>query len=212
MAKSSLSRITEFVIDDISSYHIDAEDALRNYFSSLAPNFAGRFFGYSPSDLRLELNDRLEETDLRSALAVLSRLEAIFRTDYEQRCRKRRKDDISRGFREMYKRRQMKVSLEDEIFEIWRQHSPSAPALISELRGAFKFRHWLAHGRYWTPKLGRRYDYNYIYTLATIILAIIYVTKVSQLWHNLKANATIVSQTTPSATLNAGQRPKSVPL
>jgi hypothetical protein len=122
MAKSSLSRIAEFVIDDIASYHVDAEDALRSYFSFLAPNFAVRFFGYSASNLRAELDARLEETDLRSALAVLTRLEAIFRTDYEQRCRKRRKDNISRDFRTIYKERGTKVSLEDEIFEIWRQY------------------------------------------------------------------------------------------
>jgi hypothetical protein len=39
-------------------------------------------------------------------------------------------------------------------------------SLIGELRGAFRFRHWLAHGRYWTPKLGRRYNYEDVYALA----------------------------------------------
>jgi hypothetical protein len=170
MARSSLSRITAFVIDDIANYHTDVEAALRSYFSALAPNFAVRFFGYSSLDLRTELDSRLEETDLRSALAVLTRLEALFRTDYEQRCRRKRKDPISRDFRAMYRQRRMNVRLEDEIFEVWRQHSSSSPALISELRGAFKFRHWLAHGRYWTPKLGRRYDYNDVYALANIVI------------------------------------------
>jgi hypothetical protein len=42
--------------------------------------------------------------------------------------------------------------------------------IIGELRGAFKFRHWLAHGRYWKPKFGRRYDFNDIYTIADIAL------------------------------------------
>ena len=31
---------------------------------------------------------------------------------------------------------------------------------------AFKYRHWLAHGRYWEPKLGRIYDYYSLYDLA----------------------------------------------
>jgi hypothetical protein len=171
MARAPLARITDFSIEDIANYHLDAESALRTYFSSLSsPYFPVRFFGYSGSDLRTELDNRLEETDLRSALAVLARLEAAFRTDYEQRCLRRRKDSISRSFRNLYRERKLQVSLETEIFGIWRTHSPTSPNIVSELRGAFKFRHWLAHGRYWTPKLGRRYDYNDIFTLANITL------------------------------------------
>jgi hypothetical protein len=170
MARTPLGRITDFSIDDIAIYHVDAESALRTYCSSLSPYFPVRFFGYSGSALRTELDHRLEETDLRSALAVLARLEAAFRTDYQQRCLRRRKDNISRAFRNLYRDRKLQVSLETEIFEVWRTHSPTSPGIISELRGAFKFRHWLAHGRYRTPKLGRRYDYNDIYTLANITL------------------------------------------
>ena len=36
-----------------------------------------------------------------------------------------------------------------------------------DLKGAFKFRHWLAHGRYWDPNLGRKkYDFQSLYALA----------------------------------------------
>jgi len=42
--------------------------------------------------------------------------------------------------------------------------------MIGELRGAFKFRHWLAHGSYWPPKLGRRYDFTFVYSLADDVL------------------------------------------
>jgi hypothetical protein len=41
--------------------------------------------------------------------------------------------------------------------------------VIGDLKGAFKYRHWLAHGRYWEPKLGQKYDYYSVYILAESI-------------------------------------------
>ena len=32
------------------------------------------------------------------------------------------------------------------------------PSIISEFRGALNLRDWLAHGRYWNPKLGRKHS------------------------------------------------------
>ena len=173
MANSSLLPIRAITIADIAEYHSDVDASLRIYFSSLAPHFPQRFFGYSSPQLHMELDIRLNENALRSALAVLARLEGVFRVDYEQRCKRRKRDQVSKDFRELSKRhrlRQTHVRLEEEIFEVWRQHSPQTPELIGELRGAFRLRHWLAHGRYWTPKFGRRYDYTDIYTLASIVL------------------------------------------
>ncbi len=59
---------------------------------------------------------------------------------------------MSREFREIYKEKETRVSLEEEIFEVWKNNTTGSTKLISDLRGAFKFRHWMAQGRYWTPK------------------------------------------------------------
>ena len=98
MVRTHLSTSAIFSLTDISEYHLDAERALHLYFSPLAPDYAVRFFGYQLSSVRNELDSRLAETDLRSALAVLTRIEAAFRTDYEQRCNRRKRDSISRMF------------------------------------------------------------------------------------------------------------------
>jgi len=45
---------------------------------------------------------------------------------------------------------------------------PDMSSLIGELKGAFRFRHWLAHGRYFQP--GRKYDYRGLYVLAINVL------------------------------------------
>lgn len=100
-------------------------------------------------------------------MSLLSAVEAAFRIDYLQRCYQKKKDNVSREFWEIYKEKETRASLKDDIFEVWKNNTAGSTRLIGELRGAFKFRHWLAHGRYWTPKLGRKYDYVSVYPLVS---------------------------------------------
>jgi hypothetical protein len=154
-------------LKEIDDHYRDLESSLRFYFNS-APLFPKRFLGYSNIDVASDLAQRLDETDLTSSLTVLASIEAAFRIDYQQRAKRRDKSrhPISRDFRALYKRKGEHVSLDEEIFPAWIQHHASERALIGEIRGAFHFRHWIAHGRYWTPKLGRKYEYADVYALA----------------------------------------------
>lgn len=155
---------------EIAEYQADTIDSLGLFFSTLSENNISRYLGFTPTEVNEVLTGRVLETDLRSSLAVLSSLEAAFRIDYLARCQDRLKDGLSRDFRELYKQSDSRVSLEDDILELWGQHHPTLKKRIGEFRGALKFRHWLAHGRYWVPKLGRRYDFADLYLLATIVL------------------------------------------
>ena len=153
---------------DVADYHRNAESSLRLYFTS-NPDFVTRFASDKPSKVEMKLADRLSETDMRSALAIMARVEAAFRIDYKQRCEMKKPDSVSRAFRALFKTRGRNVRLEDEIWEVWRQSYPSTSPLISQLRSVFRFRHWLAHGRYW--KVGNKYDYQTLYLLADGVLA-----------------------------------------
>ncbi len=116
---------------------MDTESSLRLFYTDVNPNFLTRFFGYNNIEIETELVERLEETDLRSSFAVLSRLEAIFRIDYRIRCVGRKRDSLSRAFRELYRTQQEKVGLESDIFETWKSIYPGTKAIVSELKGAF---------------------------------------------------------------------------
>ncbi len=158
-------------LDELAAYHQDAVSSLRLYFSPLAPTFVARFAGETPEDVEGQLRTRLDESDVRSSFAVLTSLEANFRIDFDFRCRKRLKDNLSVYFRSVERERGDKVRLDEDILEGWKLHTTGSAALIGELRGAFRFRDWLAHGRYWMPKLERKYDFNYLHLLADGILS-----------------------------------------
>ncbi len=98
-------------------------------------------------------------------MTLLASIEASFRVDYLQRTYARKKDDVSLAFRALYKKKQQKVSFSDDILQCWRDHSDVPAKLVGEIRGAFRYRDWLAHGRYWVARLGRQYDFETIYDL-----------------------------------------------
>lgn len=155
-----------FSVAEAAAYYNDVESALRLFFSPASPSYNVRFPGSKPSDIKIELDRRLSELDRSTTMSILTAVEAAFRIDYIQRCDQKKKDAVSQSFWELYQKQKTRVSLEDDIFEVWKNNTTGSGKLIADLRGAFKFRHWMAHGRYWTPKLGKKYDFLSVYPLA----------------------------------------------
>ena len=157
-------------LSKIAEHYGDLQSYLALAFSAELRHRTARYDRYSEREMAERLRERRDEVDLTSSLTVLGALEAAFRIDYRMRCERRKRDNVSRAFRAIYRTRRERASLEQEIFQAWVDNSSGVGRLIGELRGAFKFRHWLAHGRYWTPKLGRPYTFVDIYTLAELVL------------------------------------------
>jgi hypothetical protein len=167
MAKSS--GLETQSLQEIAEYHEDATDSLKDFFAPSVVRMELRYLFATQTELSALLTNRLSETELRSCLAVLSSIEAAFRVDYLTRCAGRLKDPLSRDLRILFKKYGQRVSLEEDILQLWSEHYPAFKLAIGELRGAFRFRHWLAHGRYWAPKLGRKYDFTEVFLLAAVI-------------------------------------------
>jgi len=155
-------------LSEIATQHADLAAALKMYYRSRLPM---RFAGYSPQELSLELELRLAELSRMSALNVISAIEAAFRMDYLQRCYQRKKDPVSKAFRALYEASGHRARLEDGILGVWQKNATVPPSIMEDLKAVLRYRHWLAHGRYWTPRLGRKHDYESVFQLAHAVLA-----------------------------------------
>jgi hypothetical protein len=111
--------VPELTLGQLATYHNDVVAALRLYFSSASPAFGERYFGKPPSEAlqeaARELETRLNESDIRSSLMVLTGLEAHFNLDFEYRCRNRLRAPLSRYFRDLERERKGRVRLDDDI-------------------------------------------------------------------------------------------------
>ncbi len=122
------------------------------------------------AEIQRELNEAKNEINLQYSLSLLSAIEAYFRIDFAIRCEKRYKDKLSRSFRKLHKHHGFHVHLENDILAAWEEHTSGMKTLLNELRQAFRFRHWLAHGRYWLLKVKvERFNFPYLYTLASFV-------------------------------------------
>lgn len=148
--------------DEILNFHDISSNSFREYYDGTPRN---DFVGYTRKELEDELTEKLLENDKRSCLSLLSALEALLRINYQQCAQDKKKDPISRKMRELYKEKGKRASLEDDILKVWKEKE-EIKNVISSVISAFKYRHWLAHGRYWKPRLGRDYDFDFLYILA----------------------------------------------
>jgi hypothetical protein len=123
------------------------------------------FGGMSPD----EIEEFFQELDYLTELDLLTAVEAALRVDFYERVQDKKKDPLSRNFQGLVRRLGNKVYLAEHILEAWKKSVPQGAA-ISDFKGALNLRDWLAHGRYWKPKLGRDYSPNDIFDICSNLL------------------------------------------
>lgn len=128
------------------------------------------FVGLTITEVKEHFSNLSRENELSFCLNLIAATEARLRMDYKIRSTEKLKDDLSRDFRNSYQEHGDKVSLEAIILEGWKERHPEHKAYISEYKSVLKLRHWLAHGRYWVPKIGRKYDSTTVYVICENIV------------------------------------------
>ena len=152
---------------DIQQYHFTLLQALDHYETGLLEQHTGN--GTMIRNVRLTLRSIRLELERHRSLSALAMCEARVRLDYQKRCRKRFKDAVSRAFRDLYQVRGRQVRW-DDLLDVWKSHQldPASRRVIGELKSAYHYRHWLAHGRYWP--LPQTFTYGQVYRVVEAFL------------------------------------------
>ncbi|MFP5085905.1 hypothetical protein, partial [Acinetobacter pittii] len=160
----------EITLDAIANYHADVQAGLFEFFNGNSEKLKQR---YSLERKDKALNDALSELDLSSSMNVLAAVEALIRIDYLNRVYQKKRDQLSRKMRALHDEKANKARLEDDLIQLWRSEVAVKRVLLDDLTGAFKYRHWLAHGRYWSAKLGRKYSFESVFEIAQEFSAVL---------------------------------------
>src|ERR1017187_8822237 len=105
-------------------------------------------------------------------LHLLTTTEALLRLGFEDLSKRKTKPAISRRFRKIGRERGEKIRLEEDILNTWIELYPVTARAIREFKGVVPLRDWLAHGRYWNPKIGRPvYDVRDVFDIASEMLS-----------------------------------------
>jgi len=111
-----------------------------------------RYLGQTAEGLMSLFDNQNREVDFLTMLGLLAATEGVLQRDFLARVDKRLKDVVSRQLKKISERgtrRNERISLEDDILAIWRDHGPQPKAknTVNLFISAFDLRHWLAHGR-----------------------------------------------------------------
>lgn len=155
-------------IDEIAYYKQDLEKAISLYYKRYSEY--EKFQTFNLKELTKEKALRLKELELNAIFMLLSSVEALFRIDFNIRVNKKLKDELSREFRDIYKNKQKRISLNEDILKTWQSNFVSFESIITKYKETLKYRHWLAHGRYWEPKF-QKYDFDSVYIVADSIIS-----------------------------------------
>jgi hypothetical protein len=158
---------------DIKRLFAERNEALQCFCASGNPHF----WGYTEKELKEHLSDHLQETEYDASLALLAAIEAAFRFDFDYRRKKRLKDSRSKEIRRLSKlpkRNSYEISI-NKIFGTLKIDQAVPNHTITLLNNYFKYRNWLAHGRYWNLNRGaNKPTFLEIYQLAQAIENVLY--------------------------------------
>jgi hypothetical protein len=159
------------VAENARVHGVIAEDVDKG---SLFPPLNPQYFAMTADEASAFFAEQRRRLDLVVALDLLATTEALLRLDFQSRVDRRRKDDVSRRFRELKKKFGKKISLEQHILEALSQCAPPCKGAVGAFKGVLPLRHWLAHGRHYNPKLGRpSYAPREVFDIAHSLLAAI---------------------------------------
>ncbi|MDR2439070.1 MAG: hypothetical protein LBE12_06850 [Planctomycetaceae bacterium] len=154
--------------DEISRIFEERKYALKDFFVPKNEYFTG----FSETEIQEQLVEHIREAEYDACLTLLAAIEAAFRIDCDYCCRKRPRTPRAKAVRKIVQTFEGmsidRISL-NELFEQLLVDQSVKKSIVNYLKQFFKFRHWLAHGRYWTFKSGEPPTFGEIYKLAQVI-------------------------------------------
>lgn len=136
-------------LDEVADYYECSKKAIDAYYdiSNLNPDF----IGLSQKEIKAKRGEVLIELTIECGMMLMSAVEAAFRTDFVLRCRKSRKEQIDRDFKEILKgvKELYQVRIKEDLIDRWADEYPTDRHHFSLLKSRFDYRNWVAHGRYW---------------------------------------------------------------
>jgi len=130
-----------------------------------------RYRDESADEVRQQLASARKHLRYAAMLHLLTTTEALLRLGFEDLSKRQTKPAISRRFRKIGRERGEKIRLEEDILDTWIEVYPETARSIREFKCVLPLRDWLAHGRYWNPKIGRAvYEVPDVFDVASEML------------------------------------------
>jgi hypothetical protein len=113
----------------------------------------------------------IQESEQLATMALFAAVEASLQIDYHNRVRRRIKK--GKSLRQLYKKihqatthKKLQAPPVQWLLDSWKQVLHQSAQLGGNLLAAFRYRHWLAHGRYWVFR-GNAISHDLLFSLVS---------------------------------------------
>ena len=125
-----------------------------------------------PEEVRKEADEIRNELSHTCSFYAMAYVESLFRIDSFVRVKHKCKGDVTPLIKKMVQSKE-KLSLVrfEDLLDAWEATHADERELFREVKQAFQFRHWMAHGRYWKPNdnIDKHFDFEDIYSLVSAV-------------------------------------------
>ncbi|MDR1701299.1 MAG: hypothetical protein LBR56_00825 [Sporomusaceae bacterium] len=111
-----------------------------------------QFFGSTRQEVEEYFKYTKDELEKLVFLDLFSAVEAALKIDHELRVKRKKKDELSKFFRQDYQTAKGKTSFDRTILVAWKNFYPQYRYIIGKYRSFLSDRNWLAHGRSWLAR------------------------------------------------------------
>ena len=130
------------------------------YHAGISPP-GPRFFGMSHDEIEAHFVAEQEEVDALAVVSIVAAAEAKIRQDYLGRVHRNGRDTLSQAYVAFHRKLSFRAKQrppfdEQGILDVLKDSGVVDGHLVTLFRDVVQERHWFAHGRYWTLKLGRQ--------------------------------------------------------
>ena len=167
-------------LEEIMSWYQDQKTALLDFKDKIiniplysAGTYYSKFSDFSIEEINSYFDQSIEELTHLVCFSLISATEAKLRIDYNIKATEKHKTDIAIAFREIYRMKHSGASLKGDIIECWKRIFYEKKRIFESFNMLLSYRHWLAHGRYWTRKFGTGYNVEDTYDITESVYNII---------------------------------------
>lgn len=162
-----------YSLKEIRYYYNRSNEAINCKYSPTDNlHYEEQFCGYTKEEVRKEADEIRNELSHTCSFYAMAYVESLFRIDSFVRVKHKCKGDVTPLIKKMVQSKE-KLSLVrfEDLLDAWEATHADDRELFREVKQAFQFRHWMAHGRYWKPNdnIDKHFDFEDIYSLVSAV-------------------------------------------
>lgn len=165
-----------YSLEEIKEYYDLSIQAINCEYSTSNLHYEEQFYGWTEKEIEDEAESVKRELSHVCSMCVMAYIESLFRIDSYVRTKHKYKGQLTDKIKAMLvTKKSIPLVRFEDLLDVWKQVYCDETELFRKINSCFKFRHWIAHGRYWKldDNIDVHFDFADVFMLAQSVETIL---------------------------------------